>query len=65
MVEANFIIMDLVGGVTEMEELVRLGRSCGFSVQAFEVVKDGHTQRISPVSALTTEHKRAARERIL
>jgi hypothetical protein len=25
-----------------MEELVRLGRGCGFEVQAFQVVKNGH-----------------------
>lgn len=29
-------------GVTTLKELVDLGRGCGFQVQAFQVVKDGH-----------------------
>ncbi len=32
----------LATGVTDMKELVTLARGCGFDVQAFEVVKDGH-----------------------
>jgi len=44
----------LVTGVSAMKELVDLGRGCGFSVQAFQVVKDGHIcvtdDPISPVS---------------
>jgi len=35
-----------VTGVTVMEELVRLGRSCGFSVQSFQVV--GHRCDVPP-----------------
>jgi len=33
----------LVTSVSAMKELVDLGRGCGFSVQAFEVVKDALT----------------------
>jgi len=32
----------LVTPVTAMKELVTLAKGCGFDVQAFEVVKDGH-----------------------
>jgi hypothetical protein len=32
----------LVTGVTPMKDLVALARGCGFQVQAFEVVKNGH-----------------------
>lgn len=32
----------LVTGVSAMKDLVALAKGCGFDVQAFEVVKDGH-----------------------
>jgi hypothetical protein len=35
----------LATGVSNMKELVRLGRACGFEVQAFQVIKNDSIMR--------------------